>query len=949
MRHHNRAIHLLVLATMTLGSLAALPHPAAAEPGLRRAPAELCAMLDDPAKRPYMDGLLFPLLRACGRDHELGMVRQSPNEVVTESVASGADVPVNDPAGEEIVTSHTQSETSIARNGASGTLCVGYNDSFHEFSAGEGFTGFSRSADDGASFTDQGALGAGSSGDPAVVWRQLDNAFYFAALKVLGYSVGVGLWKSSDDCQTFQPAGVISAGASDDKELMAVDNHATTSGGGSNPYYGNLYVSWTDYDVGGDIRVATSNDGGTTWFNPITVGSAADGAVQGSWPAVGPDGELYVAWVKFKAGNTIDVEIVKSTDGGASFSAMTRPVIGAVEPRDAAASTSCGRAALNGNIRYLPSPQLAVGDDGVVHVVYSVDPDGAGSDTVDVFYRRSVDGTASWQPAVLVNDDGTTTDQFFPSLSVGPTNAVSVAWYDRRNDTADNLLIDSYSRLSLDGGATWQPSQRMTDVATPVYLDPDLATCYHGDYDSQVQTDTAAVAIWADDRNLQGGHNDPDVFSDVSPLSDDFLLLPTPRAARVCAPDDANYAIDVPQFEGFVEQVVLTVADLPSGLSAQFDPSQVTPPAASSLVISGTGAVAAGSYGFSAVGTATSATHETGLELTVFDGPPLAPVLTSPAAGATDVEPTPLLTWSADPQATEYEYQVATDAGFLTIVAAGTSPVSEARVSPSLAPETSYWWHTRAVNPCGDGPWATAASFTTRATPPILLVDDDDNFPDVRASYATTLPTIGETFDVWDTSAGSEPDADDLAPYSIVIWFSGDKFGGSAGDAGPDDAAETALAGWLDGGGCLLLSSQDYYWDNLQVVTPLMADYLGVAAVGNDATTTTVAGAAGSAFAGLGPFTLSYPFSDLSDELTPDGSAAAAFEGAGGTVGLSKAAEAYFTAYLGFPFEALPDAAAREAVMSALLTACRAVIANPAIFADGFESGDTVQWSAAVP
>ncbi len=100
---------------------------------------------------------------------------------------------------------------------------------------------------------------------------------------------------------------------------------------------------------------------------------------------------------------------------------------------------------------------------------------------------------------VLVNDDGTTRDQFFPTLSVGEGNTVSAAWYDRRDDP-NNILVDYYQRLSYDGGVTWEPSVRVSDVSTPIYLDPNLATCYHGDYDTQVQTETAALIQWSDDR-----------------------------------------------------------------------------------------------------------------------------------------------------------------------------------------------------------------------------------------------------------------------------------------------------------------------------------------------------------------------------------------------------------------------------------------------------------------
>jgi hypothetical protein len=95
-----------------------------------------------------------------------------------------------------------------------------------------------------------------------------------------------------------------------------------------------------------------------------------------------------------------------------SYSSVTNPLTGAVNPRDNAATTNCGRPALNANasdgIRYLPSPQVEAGPDGCIHVVYSYDPDGNGvGDVIDVFHRRSCNNGASWGPEVRLNDDGT--------------------------------------------------------------------------------------------------------------------------------------------------------------------------------------------------------------------------------------------------------------------------------------------------------------------------------------------------------------------------------------------------------------------------------------------------------------------------------------------------------------------------------------------------------------
>jgi hypothetical protein len=109
--------------------------------------------------------------------------------------------------------------------------------------------------------------------------------------------------------------------------------------------------------------------------------------------------------------------------------------------------------------------------------------------------------------------------------------------------------------------------------------------------------------------------------------------------------------------------------------------------------------------------------------------------------------------------------------------------------------------------------------------PSILLVDDDGDFPDVRGYYTAALDNLGYLYDVWDTGDGNnEPTTADLAAYEMVIWFTGNKFNGTAG---PSADGEAALASWLDEGACLFISAQDYLWD--RDLTPFMQSHLGVA------------------------------------------------------------------------------------------------------------------------
>jgi hypothetical protein len=267
------------------------------------------------------------------------------------------------------------------------------------------------------------------------------------------------------------------------------------------------------------------------------------------------------------------------------------------------------------------------------------------------------------------------------------------------------------------------------------------------------------------------------------------------------------------------------------------------------------------------LGTDGALTRTVSLDLNVYDSIPGVPALVSPPDGAVDVSLSPLMVWSGASQAASYSLEVAEDVGFSTVVYSATINDTSHQLATALDATTEYFWRVSTDNACGAGGTSGIFSFTTAEVPPILLVDDDDNSPDVQGTYAAALDVLVgvDGYDIWDTNnSDNEPDASTLNAYEIVIWFTGDEFGGFAG---PGPAGENALASWLSGGGCLLISSQDYYWD--RGLTSFMEQYLGVESATSDVGQTVVTGE-GTIFGGLGSFNLVYPFSNYSDVIAPD-------------------------------------------------------------------------------
>ncbi len=227
-----------------------------------------CTLLTDPAMRIQISGALeTKLMIQCGEITQatLDQIRSQGPAAVE---APGADTLVNDPAQDSGGT--TQSETSVVVSG--NNVCAAWND------AGEGlglngFSGFGVSNDGGLTWTDGGPFPNGpgpdrNSGDPSLVFSAANNAFFYSALS----NVGLSLWQSADNCQSFTYVGPIHAGTGDDKELMAVDNNP------SSPFFGRVFVGWTDFALGSDRNVTSySDDAGLTWSTPVALpGSGTD-------------------------------------------------------------------------------------------------------------------------------------------------------------------------------------------------------------------------------------------------------------------------------------------------------------------------------------------------------------------------------------------------------------------------------------------------------------------------------------------------------------------------------------------------------------------------------------------------------------------------------------------------------------------------------------------------
>ena len=222
---------------------------------------------------------------------------------------------MNDPSQD--LDGHTQSETTIAARGSN--ILVGFNDAFNSNS-----TGYAFSTDGGRTFRHQRlpVPASGSNlGDPVLAFGPAGEVYYATLSFAMARRSMVGVGKSTDGGATFTvpvDASTTLSNRNDfqDKEWITVDT------GASSLFKGNVYVTWTDFVSGsGDfIAFSRSTDGGATFQPPVAISPRdATQVVQGSQPAVAPNGDIWVSYIDGHGGEGISM--ARSTDGGVTFSA----------------------------------------------------------------------------------------------------------------------------------------------------------------------------------------------------------------------------------------------------------------------------------------------------------------------------------------------------------------------------------------------------------------------------------------------------------------------------------------------------------------------------------------------------------------------------------------------------------------------------------------------------
>ena len=317
------------------------------------------------------------------------------------------------------------------------------------------------------------------------------------------------------------PSSPLGGGGAFDKEWLATDKNPSSA------YYGNLYCSffYADANSGATLIGVRRKVAGSSKFDTATaqVNSGTYKFLQFSSVAVDRNGGVHASFFGSLDSVVYSLFQATSNDGGATF----QPEVKISDVSLARYSAGQANDSIQGidPARIYPSPYIAADATTGPHSnnLYMVWTANGTTSKLnfgnDIYFSKSTDGGSTWSAARILNDNATNlkSDQYYPSITVGPTGRVVVMWWDRRDDSL-NVNSNIYLTYSDDGGQTFVQDIKVTSMSSS-FADIGLKNGGFGigEYNAVLATNDYVIPVWADGRDDNGNINLYSAFISTSP------------------------------------------------------------------------------------------------------------------------------------------------------------------------------------------------------------------------------------------------------------------------------------------------------------------------------------------------------------------------------------------------------------------------------------------------
>ncbi|NQV77861.1 MAG: thrombospondin type 3 repeat-containing protein, partial [Lutibacter sp.] len=201
--------------------------------------------------------------------------------------------------------------------------------------------------------------------------------------------------------------------------------------------------------------------------------------------------------------------------------------------------------------------------------------------------------------------------------------------------------------------------------------------------------------------------------TNITIQTSEFIMNFVSNNEATCSPNNIVYTFTYNTFLGFNEEATFSASGYPTGTIVTFNPTSATANNTTvDMTVSNILGDDVGNHTISVIGSSSSTTKTTVVNLDVYSSIINAPTLVSPLNNATSILKPYELSWTSDINALNYDVQISTNNIFSSINE-GVTVNTNSYIPLLLQLNTNYFWRVKSKNDCGESGFSSVYNFTT--------------------------------------------------------------------------------------------------------------------------------------------------------------------------------------------------------------------------------------------